>query len=107
MDFKNHRFKIGCSIKKDYIPDNFELKQNYPNPFNPVTQVEYTIPYKMDISLTLFNALGVEVKKIDQGYRYPGTHIVNIDGRNLPTGIYFYQLRAGDFIETKKMSLIK
>ena len=49
----------------------------------------------------------VEVKKIDQGYRYPGTHIVNIDGRNLPTGIYFYQLRAGDFIETKKMSLIK
>ena len=97
----------SLSIKKDYIPDNFELKQNYPNPFNPVTQVEYTIPYKMDISLTLFNALGVEVKKIDQGYRYPGTHIVNIDGRNLPTGIYFYQLRAGDFIETKKMSLIK
>ena len=61
----------------------------------------------MDISLTLFNTLGVEVKKIDQGYRSAGTHIVNIDGRNLPTGIYFYQLRAGDFIETKKMSLIK
>ena len=58
-------------------------------------------------SLTLFIALGVEVKKIDQGYRYPGTHIVNIDGRNLPTGIYFYQLRAGNFVKTQKMSLIK
>ena len=52
----------SLSIKKDYIPDNFELKQNYPNPFNPVTQVEYAIPYKMDISLTLFNALGLDVK---------------------------------------------
>ena len=61
----------------------------------------------MDISLTLYNSLGIEVKKIDQGYRSPGTHIVNIDGGNLPTGIYFYQLRAGDFIKTRKMSLIK
>ena len=61
----------------------------------------------MSISLTLYNSLGVEVMNIDQGYRSAGTHILNIDASKLATGIYFYQLRAGNFIETRKMSLIK
>ena len=97
----------SLSTKRDQIPESFELKQNYPNPFNPFTQVEYTIPKKMYISLTLYNTLGVEVKKIDQGYRSAGTHMVSIDASDLATGIYFYQLRAGNFVKTQKMSLIK
>ncbi len=61
----------------------------------------------MYISLTLYNTLGVEVKKIDQGYRSAGTHMISIDASDLAAGIYFYQLRAGNFVKTQKMSLIK
>ena len=53
----------SLSTKRDQMPENFELKQNYPNPFNPFTQVAYKIPNKMYISLTLYNTLGIEVKK--------------------------------------------
>ena len=97
----------NLTTSNNQIPENFELKQNYPNPFNPTTQIQYFLPKSMNISLVLYNTLGVEVMKLDTGYRSSGSHIVNMDASSLPTGIYFYQLRAGDFIQTRKMSLIK
>ena len=97
----------NLSISNNQIPEKFELKQNYPNPFNPTTQIQYFLPKSINISLVLYNTLGVEVMKLDTGYRSSGSHTVNMDASGLPTGIYFYQLRAGDFIQTRKMSLIK
>ena len=97
----------NLTTSNNQIPEKFELKQNYPNPFNPTTQIQYFLPKSMNISLVLYNTLGVEVMKLDTGYRSSGSHIVNMDASSLPTGIYFYQLRAGDFIQTRKMSLIK
>ena len=97
----------NLNISSNQIPEKFELKQNYPNPFNPLTQIQYNLTKSMNISLVLYNTLGVEVMKLDSGYRSSGSHIVNMDASDLPTGIYFYQLRAGDFIQTRKMSLIK
>ena len=97
----------NLDISSNQIPEKFELKQNYPNPFNPLTQIQYNLTKSMNISLVLYNTLGVEVMKLDSGYRSSGSHIVNMDASDLPTGIYFYQLRAGDFIQTRKMSLIK
>jgi len=97
----------NLSTSNKQIPDLFELKQNYPNPFNPTTQIQYSLPKSIDISLTLYNTLGIEVMKLDEGYRLEGSHSVNVDASGLPNGIYFYQLRAGNFMQTRKMSLIK
>ena len=89
------------------IPENYELKQNYPNPFNPTTQIQYELPLTGEISLMLYNTLGIEVMQLDKGIKSAGIHNISFDGSHLPTGIYFYQLRTGSFIKTRKMSLIK
>jgi len=89
------------------IPKNFDLKQNYPNPFNPITQIQYELPLAGEISLTLYNTLGIEVMQLDKGIKSAGIHNISFDGSHLPTGIYFYQLRIGSFVKTRKMSLIK
>jgi hypothetical protein len=89
------------------IPENYELKQNYPNPFNPTTQIQYELPLAGEISLTLYNTLGIEVMQLDNGIKSAGIHNISFDGGHLPTGIYFYQLRTGSFVKTRKMSLLK
>ena len=89
------------------IPENYELKQNYPNPFNPTTQIQYELPLAGEISLTLYNTLGIEVMQLDKGIKSAGIHNISFDGGHLPTGIYFYQLRTGSFVKTRKMSLLK
>jgi len=89
------------------IPENYELKQNYPNPFNPTTQIQYELPRAGEIDLTLYNTLGMEVMKLDRGIKPAGIHQISFDGSHLPSGIYFYQLRIGSFVKTRKMSLIK
>jgi len=89
------------------IPENYELKQNYPNPFNPTTQIQYELPHSGNTTLKLYNTLGVEVMTLTNAFRNAGTHVVSLNGTDLPSGIYFYQLRSSDFIKTRKMSLLK
>jgi hypothetical protein len=89
------------------LPDKFNLKQNYPNPFNPMTQIQYELPREGEIDLTLYNTLGMEVMKLDRGIKPAGVHQISFDGSHLPSGIYFYQLRSGNFVKTQKMSLLK
>jgi len=89
------------------LPDKFNLKQNYPNPFNPMTQIQYELPREGEIDLTLYNTLGMEVMKLDRGIKPAGVHQISFDGSHLPSGIYFYQLRSGNFVKTRKMSLLK
>ncbi len=89
------------------IPENYELNQNYPNPFNPTTQIQYELPRAGEIDLTLYNMLGMEVMKLDRGIKPAGIHQISFDGSHLPSGIYFYQLRSGNFVKTRKMSLLK
>ncbi len=89
------------------IPEVFSLKQNYPNPFNPTTRIEYELPVAGEVTLTVFNMLGMEVMQLDRGMKRAGVHHVSLDGSHLPSGIYFYQLRSGSFVKTRKMSLIK
>jgi len=94
------------------IPDGFELLQNYPNPFNPETQIVYSLPYPADVRLTIYNMLGQQVRVLVDAYQSAGTNTVIWDGRNengekVSSGIYFYKLQAGEFVQTKKMSLIK
>lgn len=89
------------------FPDDFVLQQNYPNPFNPITIITYGLPEANKVELTLFNALGKEVAILSEGHRDAGYHQVEFNAAELPSGVYFYQLRAGDFVKTKKMILMK
>jgi hypothetical protein len=90
--------------------NNFRLDQNYPNPFNPATKIKYSIPKSSNVVIKVFDVLGKEVTTLVNEYKPAGTYeltwnAASADG--LPSGVYFYQLRAGNFIQTKKMLLLK
>jgi outer membrane protein assembly factor BamB len=94
------------------IPATFHLAQNYPNPFNPNTRIRYGLPEAHYIKLEIFNTRGQKVKTLVDEYREAGFEVVSWDGRNekglrVSSGIYFYRLLAGDYVEVKKMVLLK
>ena len=88
-------------------PEKFELSQNYPNPFNPVTHLGFGISNLGFVSLKVYDVLGNEVKTLINEIKHPGYYEVEFDGSNLPSGIYYYKLEAGSFIQVRKMMLVK
>jgi hypothetical protein len=93
-------------------PKDFELYQSYPNPFNNQTIIKYNLFKSCQVSLTIYNILGQKVKTLFEGYQEAGFKIVNWDGKDergkdLASGIYFYQLKAGEVTQTKRMVLLK
>jgi hypothetical protein len=88
-------------------PMNYTLYQNYPNPFNPTTTITFGIPVKTRVVLKLFNAVGEEVAQLYNGEKEAGRYSFEFSATGLPSGIYFYRLQAGSFVETKKMVLMK
>ncbi|MHA1989254.1 MAG: T9SS type A sorting domain-containing protein, partial [Promethearchaeota archaeon] len=88
-------------------PTDFVLEQNYPNPFNPSTSIKYGVAVKSHIVIKVFNALGSEVATLVNGVLQAGTYEIGFDASTLPSGTYFYRLQAGNFVETKKMVLVK
>ena len=104
----------------EFIPDNVItdiedpplLKQpflvnNYPNPFNPVTTIEYALPVSSEISLIVYNLKGEQVADLISGVQIAGSHQIVWDASQMASGIYIYRLRAGNYVETKKMVLLK
>jgi Secretion system C-terminal sorting domain len=89
------------------IPSNYKLKQNYPNPFNPTTKISYSVPVKSQIELSVIDVLGREIVKLVNEVQDQGVYEASFDASNLPSGIYFYSLHAGEFTLTKKMMLLK
>ena len=89
------------------IPSSFALKQNYPNPFNPITTIEFNIPNPGYVSLKVFNITGQTVASIVSKKLNQGSHTCNFDGGGLASGIYYYQLVAGEFHQVKKMILLR
>jgi hypothetical protein len=87
--------------------DNFSLAQNYPNPFNPATVIEFSIPMNGRVSLKIYDILGQEVMSLLNEEMNRGVHRVNFDASKLSSGIYFYTLQSGDYMQSKKMMLIK
>jgi hypothetical protein len=107
---------IGVKIVSTELPSSFKLFQNYPNPFNPVTKIKFEIPPfnpplskggRGGVSLKIFDILGKEVATLVNEQLSPGIYEVTFDGLNLPSGIYFYQLRSGEFFETRRLVLLK
>ena len=89
------------------IPSNFSLFQNYPNPFNPTTKIRYQVPTTGLVSLRIYNVLGEVVATLVNEEKPVGYFEVELNAANLSSGVYFYRLQAGSFVETKKMVLMK
>ena len=97
---------------ENIIPQKYYLYQNYPNPFNPVTKIKFDIPTDVkrktsEVKLIIYDILGKEIQTLVNEQLQPGTYEVTFDGSNFASGVYFYQLRSGDFVETKKLVLLK
>ncbi len=94
-------------------PSTFSMKQNYPNPFNPTTTIDFALNKSSQVELIVYNALGQKIRTLMDGkIQAAGTHSINWDGRNdngtkVASGIYMYQIKAGNQVETKKMVLMK
>jgi len=89
------------------IPNAFKLEQNYPNPFNPETIIRYQLTAEKNVSLRVYDNLGKEVYQLVKTIQKAGSYSVKFEGENLPGGVYFYRLDAGDYTDTKRMILIK
>lgn len=89
------------------LPYKYELLQNYPNPFNPSTKIKYSIPQLSNVVIIAFDILGNEIETLINEEKQVGTYEVTWYAENLPSGVYFYQLKAGSYIETKKVVLLK
>lgn len=104
---KQKLYKIG-TIKHNIVPPKqFSLSQNYPNPFNPFTKINYSLPQGTKVSIKIFDILGKLVQELVNEYKEAGTYTATFDGSNFASGVYFYRIEAGKFIDTKKMVLIK
>jgi 5'-nucleotidase / UDP-sugar diphosphatase len=89
------------------LPMAVQLHQNYPNPFNPTTTIDYTLPEARFVSLKIYDVLGREVETLVNGVQDAGHTSVTFTARDLPSGLYFYRLKAGNFVDVKKMMLTK
>jgi hypothetical protein len=94
------------------IPAQFSLHQNYPNPFNPSTKIKFEIPLNAEMTsrvvfLKVFDVLGSEVRTLVNENLKPGVYEVEFNATDLPSGVYFYKLSSGQFVDTKKMILVK
>jgi len=86
---------------------DYKLYQNYPNPFNPTTSIRYELPLDGVATLKIFDILGQEIETIVNEFKNAGGYEIDFNATGLPSGIYFYQLQAGSFVETKKMVLLR
>ncbi len=89
------------------VLNSYSLLQNYPNPFNPSTKIEFSLPAKQAVSLKIFNLLGQEIATLVNREMNEGNYNINFDASGLSSGIYLYQLKAGNYVQTKKMTLLK
>jgi hypothetical protein len=89
------------------IPFEFSLFQNYPNPFNSITKIKYEIPVRNFVILKVYDVLGNEISSVVNEEKSAGDYVIEFNGADLPSGIYFYRLRAGQYVETRKMVLLR
>ena len=88
-------------------PEEVTLNQNYPNPFNPSTIIRFGLPSKAAVSLVVYNTLGQKVATLMEGEQEAGYHEVKFDGSGLASGMYFYRMRAGTYVQTRKLLLLR
>lgn len=99
--------EISTSVESDELPTGFSLSQNYPNPFNPMTKIQYNIPRESKVSLKIYDILGRQVATLVDLRQGAGHYEINFDASKYASGVYIYRIIAGDFIQAKKMILMK
>jgi len=105
--FEYSLFLTEIGSNNEIGPYAYSLHQNYPNPFNPVTKIGYTLSKSEFVTLKVFDISGREVRTIVNSYQNAGSHEINFDGSEIPSGAYFYKMEAGDFYEVRTMMLLK
>ncbi|HSR16546.1 MAG TPA: T9SS type A sorting domain-containing protein, partial [Ignavibacteriaceae bacterium] len=98
---------VAVEEEKGFLPEKYELAQNYPNPFNPSTRINYYIPKETLVKLDVYNILGQNVAQLVNEMQVAGKYEVTFNADNFASGIYFYQIKADQFIQVKKMILLK
>jgi hypothetical protein len=99
--------ELGAPLPASAVPSQAELLPNYPNPFNPTTTIRYGISGKSHVTLAVFNTLGQPVALLVDGVEEAGYHQVSFGAASLASGVYFYRIRAGDFVQTKRLTLLR
>ena len=97
----------GNITNQKTLPTEFSLSDNFPNPFNPSTTINYSIPQSSFVTLKMYDIIGREVATLVYEEKFPGNYEIKFNGENIPTGIYFYRMQAGNFTQTKKLILLK
>jgi hypothetical protein len=92
---------------EDLVPSEYYLSQNYPDPFTEKTEIKYCLPEKVKVKLEVFDAEKRKVKILVDEVEEAGTYKVELNGEDLMEGVYFYKIKAGEFVSTKKMVLLK
>ncbi len=110
----SHEFNVGVTAidEPTTLANQYELAQNYPNPFNPETTIEYHLAKSGNVSLKIYNSLGQQIRTLIEVQQTAGRHSVNWDGRDalgnaVPGGTYFYRISSGNFVQTRKMTILK
>jgi hypothetical protein len=103
---------VGIDSDFESVPLTYQLKQNFPNPFNPETRIYFQIPQTHNVTIAIYNMLGQKIRTLVKENFSAGHHVVNWDGQSdhgfqVPTGMYIYRIKAGDFVAAKKMVMIK
>ncbi|MGI0014695.1 MAG: T9SS type A sorting domain-containing protein, partial [Nitrososphaera sp.] len=108
-DYSNESTPVKTSVTEsaNVTPLTFELRQNYPNPFNPSTTIKFSLPSSSRVTLKVFDLLGKEIATLVDQDLTPGRHETLWDASGIESGVYFYQLRTGEFVETKRLVLVK
>ncbi|MGD8305283.1 MAG: T9SS type A sorting domain-containing protein, partial [Ignavibacteria bacterium] len=103
--------EVGGVVTSAYpegeIPDEFQLSQNYPNPFNPSTTIEFVVPTQSNVKVVVFDALGKQLDILFDGFADAGNHTITWNAGNYASGIYFYRMESDNFVQVKKMLLMK
>jgi photosystem II stability/assembly factor-like uncharacterized protein len=107
MWFDDAQTSAGNNEASKEMPRAFILDQNYPNPFNPSTNIHYGLPNRSHVTLTVFNNLGQQVAILQNGEQEAGYHDVKFDASGLSSGVYFYRMQAGSYVESKKVLLVR
>jgi hypothetical protein len=103
-----HYYSSSTDVEGEIgLASEFNLSNNYPNPFNPSTRINFTIPHKAVVSLRVFSLSGSEVAELVSGEMEAGSYDIDFDAANLPSGVYFYKIQSDNFVQTKKMLLLK
>ena len=101
------KYQYSKEVEVEVVPKEYSLYQNYPNPFNPSTTIKFDLPESSEVNLTVYNILGEKVITLVNGMKKAGYHSVEFNAGNIASGMYIYRLQTPNFIQTKKMLLLK